>query len=185
MINSQLWQRRSSAFLLFLGLSFLTAMPALWAETIYYPGYLAYYPYGDGSFVYSLPKQEVVQEAQVVPMQPARIIESPAGVPVPAVAAARPGQAEVSRVMLGGYSVHVGSFLKAEEAEQMESALQKLGLPFFLSPAVSNGVTYTQLHAGPYQVQDQAFTASDTIRDHLGLQGIVLAHGPKQNSSGK
>ncbi|MBF0096909.1 MAG: SPOR domain-containing protein [Magnetococcales bacterium] len=155
------------------------------AETIYYPGYLAYYPYGDGSFVYALPKQEMVQEAHVVPMQPARIVESPAGIPVPAVAAVRPGQAEVARVMLSGYSVHIGSFLKAEEAEQMESALQKLGLPFFLSPAVSNGVTYSQLHVGPFQVKDQAFIASDTVRDGLGLQGIVLAHGPQQGSSGK
>jgi hypothetical protein len=67
----------------------------------------------------------------------------------------------------------------------MESALQKLGLPFFLSPAVSNGVTYNQLHVGPYQGQDQAFTASDSVRDGLGLQGIVLAHGAKQGASGK
>ncbi|MBF0184788.1 MAG: SPOR domain-containing protein [Magnetococcales bacterium] len=155
------------------------------AETIYYPGYLAYYPYGDGSFVYALPKQEVQPEAQVVPLQPARVVESPAGLPVPAVAATRPGQAEVSRVMLSGYSVHIGSFLKPEEAEEMESGLQKLGLPFFLAPAVSNGVTYTQVHAGPFQIQDQAFTASDHIRDNLGLQGVILVHGAQQRSSSK
>lgn len=157
----------------------------LWAETTYYPGYLAYYPYGDGSFVYALPRRETPPEVHVVPLHPPQVVEAPAGLPAAAVPSVSPNQAEVSRVMLSGFSVHVGSFLKSSEAEEMEARLQHLGIPFFLAPAVINGTAYTQLHAGPYQVQDQAFTASDQIRDSVGIQGIVLAHGPKRESVGK
>jgi cell division septation protein DedD len=157
----------------------------LWAETTYYPGYLAYYPYGDGSFVYALPRRETPPEVHVMPLHPPQVVESPAGLPAPAVASVSPNQAEVSRVMLGGYSVHVGSFLKSSEAEELENRLQHVGVPFFLAPAVINGTAYTQLHAGPFQVQDQAFTASDMIRDSVGIQGIVLAHGPKRETVGK
>ncbi|MEO5363130.1 MAG: hypothetical protein H7838_05850 [Magnetococcus sp. DMHC-8] len=157
----------------------------VWAETIYYPGYLAYYPYGDGSFVYTLPRRVPTPEAQVVPLQTPQVMEAPAGMPAPAVAAVSPNQAEVSRVMQAGFSVHVASFLKASEAEPLEDRMQQMGMPFFLAPAVINGVAYTQLHAGPFQIQDQAFSASDTIRDSLGLQGIVLAHGPQRAAVGK
>ncbi|MBF0401171.1 MAG: hypothetical protein HQL90_10435 [Magnetococcales bacterium] len=155
----------------------------LMAETLYYPGYLSYYPYGEGSFVYSLPRQEVMPELQLPPTPPPKVVESPAGLLPPAVAAFSPNQAEVPRVMQAGFSVHVGSFLKSSEAEELEGRLQKLGIPFFLAPAVINGVSYTQLHAGPFQIQDQAFTTSDAIRDNLGIQGIVLAYGPQQNAT--
>ncbi|MBF0461139.1 MAG: SPOR domain-containing protein [Magnetococcales bacterium] len=159
------------------------AVPSL-ADTIYYPGYLAYYPYGDGSFVYTLPHPETAPETHVVPLRPPQVVEAPAGLPVPSMASFSPNQAEVSRVMLAGYSVHVGSFLKSADAEELEDRLQQLNLPFFLAPAVINGTSYTQLHVGPFHAQDQAFVASDTIRDSLGLQGVVLSHGPQQTSSG-
>ena len=154
----------------------------LWAESIYYPGYLAYYPYGDGSFVYALPRHETPPEVHVMPLHPPQVVESPAGLPAPAVASVSPNQAEVSRVMLGGYSVHVGSFLKSSEAEELENRMQSLNVPFFLAPAVINGTAYTQLHAGPFQVQDQAFNASDMMRDSVGIRGLVLAHGAKRET---
>lgn len=152
----------------------------LMADTLYYPGYLAYYPYGEGSFVYSLPRPEVIPELPLPPTPPSRVVESPDGLLPPAIAAFSPNQAEVPRVMQAGYSVHIGSYLKASESTDLESRLQQLGIPFFLAPAVINGVSYTQLHAGPFQIQDQAFTISDAIRDNLGIQGIVLAYGPQQ-----
>ncbi|MEO5340179.1 MAG: hypothetical protein H7837_06635 [Magnetococcus sp. MYC-9] len=157
------------------------------AETIYYPGYLAYYPYGHGSFVYALPRQAPTPapEAHVAPMPAPKVMEAPSGLPVAAVASSSPHQAEVSRVMLAGFSVHIGSFLQASEAEALEGRLQRLNIPFFLSPAVINGTTYTQLHAGPFQIKDQAFDASDIIRDNLGLQGIVLSHGAQSATAGK
>lgn len=153
------------------------------AETIYYPGYLAYYPYGEGSFVYALPAPEVIPEMPLPPTAKPRVVESPDGLLPPAIAAFSPTEAEVPRVMQAGFSVHIGSFLKSSEADDLESRLQQLGIPSFLAPAVINGVSYTQLHAGPFQIQDQAFTVSDAIRDSLGIQGIVLAYGPQQSAT--
>ena len=155
------------------------------ADTTYYPGYLAYYPYGDGSFVYSLPRHESAPETHIMPLHPPQVVEAPSGLPSPSVASFSPNQAEASRVMLSGFSVHVSSFLKAADAEELEDRLQQMGIPFFLAPAVINGVAYTQLHAGPFQVQDQAFNTSDLIRDNLGIQGIVLSHGPQRAAIGQ
>ncbi|MBF0160721.1 MAG: SPOR domain-containing protein [Magnetococcales bacterium] len=182
MKNGMLWMGRMASGAL-LGMA---VCAPLWAESIYYPGYLAYYPYGDGSFVYALPRQELPPpETHMAPAHAPRVMEAPSGLPAPSVASFSPNQAELSRVMLGGFSVHVGSYLKASDAEEMEDRLQQVGVPFFLSPAMINGTSYTQLHAGPFQIQDQAFDASDLIRDKLGVQGIVLSHGPQRSSAGK
>ena len=149
-------------------------------KSVYYPGFLSYYPYADGSFVYD-PEPPVAQaEVRVVsstPIPPQMLLEPPETRSVSSVAAFAPGQPIVSQVILSGFSVHVGSFLEHVDADSLENQLHEQGIPTFRTPVLLNGISYVQLHAGPFEGWGEAEEMGYAISSALDVQGVVLFHG--------
>lgn len=150
------------------------------SKSTYYPGYLSYYPYGHGSFAYDawVPERAAPPpEVHVLPPPPSQAREVPDRLPVSSVAAFAPNQAVLSRVMLSGFSVHIGSFLDYADAKGLEERLRTQGLPVFYTPVLFNGVSYVQLHVGPFQDREWAESMDEIMREKMNIHGVLLFYG--------
>ena len=149
-----------------------------YSRTIYYPGYLPDYSHGGDGFVYdSSPSLLSPPEVVITPPPPSRAKKVPDALPVSSVAAFMPNQAVISRVLLSGFSVHVGSFIEYEQAIGLEERLLEQGIPFFRTPVLLNGISYLQLHAGPFQERYMAESMEIVIKDTLSIDGRLLFYG--------
>ena len=148
-------------------------------ETIYYPGYLPNYSYEEGGFVYGLSPSPPSSPPEVIIAPPplSQATRIPDELPISSVAAFVPNQAVISQVLLSGFSVHVGSFLEYEQAFGLETKLREQAIPFFRTPILLNGISYIQIHVGPFQKRYMAESMAVLIRDTLSINGVLLFYG--------
>lgn len=147
-------------------------------ESVYYPGYLSRYAYADGSFVYSLSPPMAQPEVFVAPSPPPKqTTVTHETSQVSSVAAFAPNQGAMSQVMLSGFSVHVGSFLESSGADGLEDLLREHGIPSFRTPVLLDGISFVQLHVGPFQWREDAENVKLSMERTLNIPGILLSHG--------
>lgn len=118
---------------------------------LYYPDYaLPHYRYENRSQTLSGPMMVVPKSVPVV-VQPSLLAQSIK------------------------YSVHTGSFLEFADVDLMEEQLKKLSLPTFRNPITKDGITYTQLHVGPFTTLKQAKEAALLVKKDMNVQGVLFS----------
>ena len=148
------------------------------AESIYYPGYLSQHPYANGSFDYFL-SSSVPQTAEVriEPPSSFRAVADQETLPLSSVATFSPDQGVMSRVMLSGLSIHVGSFLENSVADGLEKRLLEKEIPSFRMSVLLNGIPYVQLHVGPFSGREETEALRSDMENTMNIPGNIVSHG--------
>ncbi len=71
------------------------------------------------------------------------------------------------------YSLHVGSYLVYEDADEDERRVRNLGVPTYRKRASVNGIHYVQLHAGPFSDRLSAESAAANLKDALKTPALI------------
>ncbi|MBK5936259.1 MAG: SPOR domain-containing protein [Halorhodospira halophila] len=82
------------------------------------------------------------------------------------------GIAIVSRDQ-GAYSVQVGSFREADNAERERDRIRELGLPAYIQSAEGDG-SFHRVRVGPVMERDEAQALLERAVDEAGVEGYVV-----------
>ncbi len=102
-------------------------------------------------------------------------VPNPAASPIP-TSATEPVVADTPRPRLGGHGVAVGIFADPANAARAAQRLRDAGLPVVVDPLESARGPLTRVRVGPFATQEEAVSASETVRN-LGLEARV--YGPR------
>lgn len=110
----------------------------------------------------------VAQQAASTQAAPEPKVAAPAP-PKPAPVAAKPAEpeptsGEAAARMSGNFTVQVGSFTRAGDAERLASKLEAGGYPAYVARGVVNGTTYYRVRVGKFQTRDEASRMASKVK---------------------
>ncbi|ABM62564.1 SPOR domain-containing protein [Halorhodospira halophila] len=75
----------------------------------------------------------------------------------------------------GAYSVQVGSFQEAENAERERDRIRDLGLPAYIESPDGEGSSFHRVRIGPVMERDEAQALLERAADEAGVEGYVVS----------
>lgn len=132
-------------------------------------------PKQDLAFPGELPSDSVgapPAEASEAGAEQATSVAPPPGQALPAA------EAPVGDVPHGGWSVQVGTFASAAEADNRMAELKTGGLRAYRVATLVDGQNVWRLRLGGYKTQDEANGALPELRSRLGVSDLTVAPAP-------
>ncbi|MBF0149140.1 MAG: hypothetical protein HQL84_03755 [Magnetococcales bacterium] len=75
-----------------------------------------------------------------------------------------------------GFSLHVGSSMDATHADLLLQQVTGTGIPAYRRPMSYNGLTWEQIHAGPFDSYEKVTQVAKMLQDRLQIQGRIVTH---------
>jgi len=153
-------------------------------EFIYYPNY-AQSPYNYQSTGDFAATPMVIPPSVPVIQQPAQlIVQAPPPLPPLAMEMGMPQQVVMGGPSGGGNGLQTVKNSAPMSAGSMDSAHADLlmrqvtnsGVPAYRRPMSHNGMTWEQIHAGPFDSHDKVTHVAKLLQDRLQIQGRIVTH---------
>ncbi|MBF0108558.1 MAG: hypothetical protein HQL76_05230 [Magnetococcales bacterium] len=75
-----------------------------------------------------------------------------------------------------GFSLHVGSSMDATHADLLMRQIIDAGVPGYRRPMSFKGLTWEQVHAGPFESHEKVTEVAKLLQERLQIQGRIVAH---------
>lgn len=158
-------------------------------EFIYYPNY-AQSPYNyqsTGDFagtpmvipssvpIIRQPSHYIVEAPQSLPPPPPAAVMAPQRVSA-AAGATGPAYASSDYRGAGTFSLHVGSSMDPANAGLLVQQVNNVGVQAYRRPMSYNGLSWEQIHAGPFDSYEKTSQVARLLQDQLQIQGKIVSY---------
>lgn len=134
---------------------------------------------GEEDLSESSPTARPVEQAVARPVAAAQQTTREQAEPeIPEAKAAATPEPEVAPVntleqMSGNYTVQVGSFTRAGDAQRMAANLESDGYPAYVARGVVDGTTYYRVRVGKYQTRDEASRMASKVKRSKAIDAFT------------